>query len=58
MSDFTRKYIMITTTILLIIVCASICWLFKEIRIFMVTFAYLSGVANGMIIIGITNKEE
>ena len=58
MSEGIRKYIMISGTILLVLLSLGLCWIFKEVWIFVVVFAYIIGIGNGMLIIGVTNYEE
>lgn len=58
MSEEIRKYIMISGTILLVLSSLGICWILKDVWIFVMTFAYLLGIINGMLIIGVTNYEE
>jgi hypothetical protein len=58
MSDGVKKYIMISGTILLILLCAGICWLVKFMPLFVFTFAYMIGLANGMLILGILNRDD
>jgi len=55
MEDFIRKYIVISGTILLGLLCLGICWLFKFQWIIVLIFAYIIGIANGMLILGTTN---
>jgi hypothetical protein len=58
MSEGIKKYIMISGTILLVLLSLGICWFFKDTWIFVVVFSYFLGIANGMLIIGVTNYEE
>ena len=58
MSEGIKKYIMISGTILLVLLCIGICWLFKFISLFVLIFAYLTGLCNGMLILGISNYDD
>ena len=58
MSEGVKKYIIISGTILMILLSLGLSWLFKFNWIFVFIFTYLSGIANGMLILGVTNYEE
>ena len=58
MSEGIKKYIMISGTILLVLLCIGICWLVKFIPHFVFTFAYLIGLGNGMLILGMLNYDD
>ena len=58
MSEAIRKYIMISGTILLVLLGLGICWILKDVWIFVMVFAYLLGIGNGILIIGVTNYDE
>lgn len=58
MSEGIKKYIMISGTILLVLLSLGICWIFKDGWLFVMIFAYLLGIGNGMLIIGVINYDE
>ncbi len=58
MIEAIKKYIVISGTILLVLFCIGACWLFKFIPHFVLIFAYIIGLANGMLILGILNYED
>lgn len=57
MSEDVKTYIIISASLLLIIFSLAVCYLFKNIFLFSWIFAYLIGIGNGMIIIGVNNNE-
>lgn len=58
MSEGIRKYILISATILCVLFSFVLCWVFKEIFIFVWIFTYFIGIINGMILIGVNNYDE
>lgn len=58
MSEGIKKYIMISGTILSILLCIGICWLVKFIPHFVFVFAYMIGIGNGMLILGMLNYDN
>ena len=58
MSEGIKKYIMISGTILLVLSCIGVCWLLKFIPHFVLIFAYIIGLCNGMLILGMLNYED
>lgn len=58
MSEGIKKYIIISGTILLVLLSLGICWIFKDVWVFVMIFAYFLGIGNGMLIIGVTNYDD
>ena len=58
MSEGIKKYIVISASILLIMLCLGLCWLFSFIWELVMIFAYLLGFANGMLFLGVINYDE
>ena len=58
MSEGIKKYIMISGTILLVLLCIGVCWLLKFIPHFVLIFAYMIGLGNGMLILGMLNYDD
>lgn len=57
MSDGIKKYILISSSILLILLCVGICWLFNFIPYITITFSYIIGICNGLLMLEISNYE-
>ena len=58
MSEGIKKYIMISSSILLVLINLAICWWLKTSWMFVLLFSYVAGVCNGVIIFGVENWEE
>ena len=58
MIEGIKKYIVISASILLLLMCLGVCWLFKFQWQLVFLFTYLTGIATGMIIIGVENYDE
>ena len=58
MSEGIRKYIIISGSILLLIFCLGLCCFFKFQWQLVLFYAYILGVANVMLILGVINYDE
>ena len=58
MSDGVKKYILISSSILLILLTIGICFLWKQSWVMVLIVSYISGIANGIIINGIVNWDD
>lgn len=58
MSEGIKRYIMITSTILLVLICVGCCWMFNFSWQIVFIFSYLFGFFNGMMILGIYNCDD
>ena len=58
MSESIKKYIMITSTILLVLINLGISWLYNFQWQIVFVFAYFTGLCNGLIVAAIENYNE
>lgn len=58
MSEGIKKYIMITSTILLVLISLGISWLCNFQWQIVFGFTYVIGICNGLLVVGVENYDE
>ena len=58
MSERIKKYIIISGSALLLLLTVGLCWIFRFQWDLVFFIAYLLGIVNGMLILGVSNYEE